>query len=543
MSSLRGRLRRSTGGASGQILPLFAGAIFVLIGVAALAIEVSNVYTIQRFERSVADAASLAAVQDLQPGTARSNPTAKAKERARLTALTRAGEIILRSKPDLSKCRTSSDVVDCAIGPYLVSVATPSLTKATATAKPKAADDPKAIRVTVRRQVGLSFARLFGQKQWNVSITSVAVIRYQKQYAFVTLRPPKPSIGSGDPNEDNIKVSGTGTKVEVIGDVGSNTNLIIDGGAKLLLDADSVVTYHDDYRAWTGNPAGERNPDLIVDPDYFIPTAAGVPAGAIDTAGCATAIAKAKASGYVGYSSVSSTKIVSYDLSTANTTCITPGVWSSDPGQTIGNSQALLLKPGVYFFEGGLTMNGTLIGGYQEATAGVALVFNEVNRTSAGAFKGNSATLISLNAGSCFGSANPAACSGFARPALTRGSNVPVGGDIDGEGYVAPLTLIVKKDPECRVVQPYPTSCGDTANGSLNLAGGGSLYAYGVQYAPTDNVAISGGAKGLGYAGQIISWTVAYSGGSNIQLAYPGTVKNGVIRLDAACSGRGEPCK
>lgn len=540
-SSPGGRTDRRRTGSDGQILVLFAASLFVLVAVAALAIEVTSVYSVQRFERSVADVSALAAVQDLQPGSSRVNPTTTAKQTARRRALERAAAMIGGSVP--ASCNTNTNVTDCKIGQYLVSVATPSLTKKTSLEGP-ASGDRKAIRVTVRRVIRPGFARLFGQTSWNVGITSVATIRYQKQYAFVTLRPPQPSSnGNTDNNENNIKVSGTGTRVNVIGDVGTNTNLVIDGGAKLLLDADSVATYYDSYQAWTGAPTGERNPDLILDPNYAIPSASGADQGSVITgSACTSAIAAATAAGYKGRAPTSTNKPATYDLTTGNTTCLKAGVFSSDPGQGIGNTQTLLLTPGVYFFEGGLTMNGTLIGGYQESTAGVALVFNEVNRTSAGAFKGNSATFIALNAGRCAGVASPAACTRYAAPALTH-DGVPVGGDIDTEGFIVPLTLIVKKDPNCVVRLPYPVACDENGNGSLNLAGGGSLYAYGVQYAPTDNVAISGGAEGLGYVGQIISWTVAYSGGSQIQLSYPAGVRNGIIRLDAACSGRGEPCR
>jgi hypothetical protein len=72
------------------------------------------------------------------------------------------------------------------------------------------------------------------------------------------------------------------------------------------------------------------------------------------------------------------------------------------------------------------------------------------------------------------------------------------------------------------------------------MAGGGALYLAGVQYAPTDNVKISGGSGTDGFAGRIISWTVSYSGGSKIRQQYPGVSEGpGIIRLDAACTGAG----
>jgi hypothetical protein len=44
----------------------------------------------------------------------------------------------------------------------------------------------------------------------------------------------------------------------------------------------------------------------------------------------------------------------------------------------------------------------------------------------------------------------------------------------------------------------------------------GNLFAFGVQYAPTDNVSINSGSDSAGYLGQMWAWTVQYAGGSNI---------------------------
>jgi hypothetical protein len=74
------------------------------------------------------------------------------------------------------------------------------------------------------------------------------------------------------------------------------------------------------------------------------------------------------------------------------------------------------------------------------------------------------------------------------------------------------------------------------------MAGGGSLALEGVQYAPTDNVEISGGSTGTGQVGQIISWTLKYSGGTHINQEGPATEGPGTLRLDAACTVPGTPC-
>ena len=106
--------------------------------------------------------------------------------------------------------------------------------------------------------------------------------------------------------------------------------------------------------------------------------------------------------------------------------------------------------------------------------------------------------------------------------------------------------MLVKKDPNCVVPTspPFiePTACDANKNKTLNIAGGGSLALEGVQYAPTDNVEIHGGSTGNGRVGQIISWTLTYTGGTHINQEGPGTTGNGILRIDAACSAPAEPC-
>jgi len=87
-----------------------------------------------------------------------------------------------------------------------------------------------------------------------------------------------------------------------------------------------------------------------------------------------------------------------------------------------------------------------------------------------------------------------------------------------------------------------PAACNALKNTTLNMAGGGSLAVEGVQYAPTDNVNINGGSSGTGRVGQIISWTLTYTGGTHINQEGPSTTGNGILRIDAACAGPAEPC-
>jgi hypothetical protein len=114
------------------------------------------------------------------------------------------------------------------------------------------------------------------------------------------------------------------------------------------------------------------------------------------------------------------------------------------------------------------------------------------------------------------------------------------------------MTLMVTKDidgpggTQACDVPPYPDrepdDCEASRNTTINIAGGGSLVLEGVQYAPTDNFAISGGAAGTGQVGQIWAWTIDYKGGTQINQQGAGSLGPGTLRLDGACTAPGTPC-
>jgi Flp pilus assembly protein TadG len=546
----------------GQVLVLFALFIVALLGIGALVLDVARVYTLQRYERSVADAAALAGAQDLQVPNSRV-VTSTNYIQARTDALKLLWRELGGAASVTPSCaaytNTNGDVVDCPIGTtsYLVSIKTnpsPSYVNV---------DPSRSVQVTIRQaNVPMTLARLFGQATWNVGQTSVAGLQYGAKYAIITLRPPLPckDKACSDQNQDDISITG-GTVVTVAGDVGTNTNVVISGvsssgttNSTLSLGPGNMVYHFDTYQAWSSPPSGKVIPNPIPDPTYRIPARIGLPADPVpDAAGCAAAITSAIADGYVGHSS-STDPTKTYVLNTSNTTCYVPGIYSTNIGKNVGNAEAILLEPGVYFFDGGLSMNGTLIGGYDAGASGthtgVALVFPEANNVNNGAFAGNSATLVALNAGTCINDLYPDKCASdttnaasgqhsYATPAQdAQGQSIQVPFKSSKRTILAPESIIVyPKDLDCTVQTYENTGCNDTGNNSINLPGGGNLFIAGVQYAPTDNVAVAGNASGTGYLGQIIAWTVKYVGGSSIGEVYPGGLGNGVLALDTACSG------
>jgi hypothetical protein len=221
--------------------------------------------------------------------------------------------------------------------------------------------------------------------------------------------------------------------------------------------------------------------------------------------------------------------------------CYKPGIYNTNnPNKpTIQIGHVGLLLPGAYYFTSGLSVSGWLVGGYQPASPGVALMFDEApNLTTA--FDGNSAAAIALNAGTRF---PPSYAGGTPASAAIDWNNQPV--QTSGASSPSPailITLYVNPDTNCTVQPTEPTGCNDSRNGTIRIAGGGNLALEGVQYAPSDNVVITGGSFGNGRVGQIIAWTLFYAGGTQINQEGAPSVRSGILHLDEACSGGSTPC-
>lgn len=534
----------------GQVLPLFALFLVVLLGFAALSIDVSGALSARRSYRSAADAAALAGAQDLQKGTGRA-VTDVERTRARTHAMDRLISLMGASSPPM--CPLDVDVIDCALPGtgYRVSIKTPSPSCVSC-------DPARSIQVTVRNPAyGLTFARVLGQTTWDVASTSVAGLTYGRSYTIVTLRPPR-KMGSTFDVKDITLDGGTVVDV-VIGDVGSNSNMNYSGLGSLLKLADGYSMYYFDPLSgpgWGTNPPGQKIPQLIADPDYQYPSMVGaptwgdaresqanVPGKPVTTAAgsstCAAEWAKVDKTRYVAVATTLPTRVYCYE----------PGIY--DPAASSGPQKAqieastanvALLKPGAYYLKGGLDVGGSLIGGYEESLPGVALMFDECLNNCI--FNGNNAVLIALNAGTRF-------------PA-TYGGGAPATAAVDWQGQLVQtsgassptppilMSILVKKDPGCYVptsapfVEPGP--CNASKNKTLNIKGTGSLVLHGVQYLPTDNVEIGGNSGTTGRVGQIIAWTLKYSGGVAINQEGVDGGGPGVLRLDAACTTPSTPC-
>jgi hypothetical protein len=485
-----------------------------LLALLVLAVDLSSVYSLQQMERSTADAAALAGAQDLQTPGSRAVGTSDYVN-ARTHALANlASKLGATSAPS---CSTAADIVNCQVPgtPYQVSIKTPS---------PSAIDvlATRAVQVTVRQpNVRLTVAQLFGQNNWNVAETSVAGLAFGGQYALITLRPP---VSGRTGNQGDILINGTNSAVVAInGDIGMNTGATLNGHSASVSVVDGYYIRYYGATTDTSTPPGpaayKQLRALIPDPNYPLP-ARGVVAGAIDTSPyCTTQISMAEANGYP-------TPKVPY-------TCYTPGNYTSSSFPTISNGSAVLLEPGLYFFDGGILNQGILIGGYTPNAAGVALVIPQSQVFKSDGGGGRSANILALNRGTAYdlrvgGQEATAALAGL----------IPV-----QTNTTPPITMsvIVPRDPPCVVIVPAPNCSASTIvwTGSGNAT---VTSVAGVVYGPSDNSKVSGNSDPKGYLGQLTSWTITYSGGSTLNENYLGTAGGGVLRLDTACSGGTTPC-
>lgn len=497
---------------SGQVLVLFAGGLVGIFAMAALAIDVSSVYSLQRMERSTADAAALAGAQDLQTVGSRA-VGASEYVRARTHALANLASKLGATGVPL--CPTTADIVNCQIPgtPYQVSIKTPSPSSL-------GVDPTRAVQVTVRQpDVPLTIAQVFGQHDWNVAVTSVAGLDYSGQYAVITLRPP---VSGRTGNQGDITINGTGSAVTAFnGDIGMNTGATLNGNTATVSVSDGYyVRYYGDTTQ-TSTPPGpaayKQLRALVPDPKYPIPSRVGAATGATDaSATCTAAIATAIANGYPA----------------TGATCKKPGIYSAQ--LTVGNGSVVLLEPGVYFFDNDIVVQGILIGGYAPNVPGVALVVPQAQNFKMSGGGGGSANVLAINRGSAY---DLRIGGQEATAALTVGG-VPV------QTNTAPpmiMSVIVPGDPACTVTVPAPNCTG----GTIEWTGSGSATVAaiaGVTYVPSDNSKVAGNSDPKGYVGQLVAWTITYSGGSTLNQHYPGAPVNGIIRLDTACSGGTSPC-
>ena len=536
--------------ARGQILVLTATMMVVLIGMAALAIDVSVAYLTERWERTVADAAALSGAQSLQkPGT-RTLPGPVEKAAAQANAM-RILTGQLGGSPGVGDCYASTG---CALTgtPYHVSVQTPSPSCVRC-------DGRRAVQVSIwQPQFGLTFGRIFGGSSWTVRATSVAGMVIAPQYGIVTLRPSALRPNDSDAHADDLVVTG-GSKV-IVGnaDIATNSNAMCSGfssGSEIKIETAAGFDLHH-YgagAAWVSGsgrclnpPPGFQVTTLIEDPKYTLPTRTGAPVFAtLADAKAAVPASDCLAQQLLVPSEYIERKTLKQvnDASVVTAECYKPGIYQekltvSDPAS--GNPKVVLLLPGVYFFDAGVDVASTLLGGYTPNQPGITAVFKEAHTSSGipGRFTTSSTTsLVALNFGTRYCPGTTCPTGSWAAPAV----------GFDGTEVKTPgprpslITVMVEPDASCVVVSPPPLACDEAKNSTLSLTGRGNVFLAGVQYAPSDNAVLTGGSGQASDVGAMWVWTVSFNGGSMFNLASDNPQSSGILRLDPACT-IGEEC-
>lgn len=519
------RTHKVRDGEAGQVVPLVALMMVALIGFMALAIDVSNVYQSRRFYRAVADAASLAGGQDLQT-TSRTIGSAD-YTRARTHALQ-----VLKDKlgatGDPTGCPTTADMADCALPgtAYRISIRTPI-----SSSDCVSCDGTHSIQVNVRNpSFGLTFSRVLGFGSFNVASNSVAGLTFSSKYALMTLQPPKPRNNGTDANIDkDLIVNGNNTLLNILqGDAGTNTSATTTNQGEIRLADGYFIDHYDDLAGigptWSqtnGKPVGRQIGSLIQDPNY--------PMASFTTAPSYTQATGAIACSGANYPSDTATLNFLTTAATGGTiTCYQPGVYSSF---NVANKDVAYLMPGAYQFPNGMVVRGSLAGGLINGQPGVVIVIPQTQTIDS-----NNALGFILNTGGV----TCAALSCRATAATDFGT--PTKQMQTADGLV--LTIEVPRDGNCfsGTTPIISGSCAVNQNNTVNLAGGGFLRISGIIYGPSDNMQIHGQAGQVGELGQIVSWSVTYTGGSTLNQSYPGGEELGLLRLDGACTAPGTPC-
>jgi hypothetical protein len=165
---------------------------------------------------------------------------------------------------------------------------------------------------------------------------------------------------------------------------------------------------------------------------------------------------------------------------------------------------------------------------------GVVLVFPQVGGPQFLANNSNSVIVLNTGSYSCtLDSCRATAAVDFAGNLMKTATDLVL--TVEVQRAAAPNACFSGTNPD-------NTDCRPVQNHIVKFTAGKLVQIAGVIYGPSDNMNITGGSSQTGFVGQIVSWSVVYTGGSTLSQSYPGALGNGILRLDRACSGPGTAC-
>ncbi len=556
----------------GQILVLFAIFLVVLIGFAAIAVDLGSYLKVRRDYQNAADAAALAG----SPFLVGSTPDRQTARHAAWDSLMSQLNITIPGSPWTTDTAAATPVTDTS-GTFSMWVSTPPINAGTKYPGSSTGSSDKSIFVYVQAQSPSYFSRVFGLNGSLVSAWATAG-NFPSTFAVITLRQPT----QAGPAQPDINLAGNNVTLTVInGDVGGNYNMKLNSNNNLVLPNDSEAYLHDyvscGSSCWGnlqinngGIPApfalktAKQLPGPIPDPNYPLPTStiggptsptAALPYGftrafpsvdkkssngsvlvgsggdspaatSVTSVGGVQTCDGTKAvrigPGYYTQLKVSGAYCVILDP-TFTHNCISNGNGCTDTPTAVPQTQ----MPGVFYFAGTSSGSGINIsGGGMVVGDGVTIVMRPTGDPEKDALTVSggvgSPSIMDLNRGKSPLATVPEISGAWTRrgaqPYNWSGTQWNYTNSYESDLTQTGIALYIMRRDQLGLM-------GIAADDNTNVvsAGGGSaaLSWTGITYAPHDNVTLAG-QPGHDGVGQLVSWTFTFNGGSNVTQTYSG---------------------
>jgi len=564
-------------GQGGQILIVFALFLVVLIGFAAVAVDLGSYLKVRRDYQNAADAAALAGAPFvIDPTPNRTN----ARHAAWLSLESQLG-IKVPGSPWNGDTPADTPVVDQS-GTFRMWVSTPPIGSGAKYPGSRLGTADKSVFVWVEKQSPSYLSRIFGLNGSLVSAWATAGL-FPNRFAVITLRQPN----QAGPSQPDINLAGTNVKLTVIGgDIGGNYNMKLNSSTMLVLPSklpvsnpvDSQVYLYDyvscGQSCWSniqvvdpGPPqslkVAQQLPGFIPDPNYPAPTStitaptaptAALPYGYTNpfpsadkmskpgkvvvsgggdhpdnpsvvmvngVAKCDLANAVRIGPGFYTSLSVSGPYCVILDP-TFTHDCLSNGDGCTDTPVAVPSTQ----MPGVFYFGGNTSGSGISVSnGAMVVGDGVTVVLRptgapDKNLVTISGGSGSPA-IMDLNTG-----ASPLVSVREKSGAWTRqgvqpytwnGTNWVYTNAYESDPAQAGLAVyVMRRDqvPGVSVPADYNTNI-------VQVNASAALSWNGITYAPHDNVTLAGqpGHNGIG---QLVSWTFTFNGTTDVVQTYEG---------------------
>ncbi len=558
----------------GQVLVIAALFLVVLLVSGALAVDYGSWLSTRRDFQSVSDAASLAAAAQLPP-PGQGAPTSVQQESAAVEALVYLNDDLgwgldrtwAQGQVAVALNQTAPLVVSGGGYSYCVWIWTPT-PSAAATVTGAAGcmggavgskiyspatypSDVRKVFVRIQSFRPAYLARIVGFSEELISAIAVAGGAHLN-YAVIAL---KPRLGSSD-NKYGITITGGSQLIVLSGDVGGNytlqwggigTNIVFSAGQSQVVDLQEPGTVQGIGTVVNGL-VQQLEDYPIPDPLYGTPPSCTVavtsPCWAAAAWPPSTPVTVTNKGVYPACASAADINNHRLDLSCLSSAelalpiTIWPGRYEQIklpsgsanvimsptclPGDTAclnpdGDDSTADNRGGVFHLSSsspssGLLMNGTPGSPSMLTGCGVLVILDpyETGGTRVQMNVAGNGNTLNLNANSCDMKTSP---------------TNPLGATLyrwygyGASDFTNPISVWVRPN-----LSGYNMTSTNNGSNVITMGAGATINENGVIYAPQDNTQISGGPAGSG-VGQIVAWTITYTGGSDINETFQGQAK------------------